>query len=225
MKKLKYILLLFSVVAFAQKGIEDSTVVIQDSITVKEYLIEQVNVSNDFNVKLTKQEKEIVKLLEKRVRVVYPYAKITADKLTALNATMAKLKTDKEKKKYFKIVESYLNEEFEPRLKKLSPKQGQILIKLIHRQTGSTTFDLIKQHKSGWKAFWSNNTAKLFNINLKEQYKPLDVPEDYYIESFLLRSFDEGALVKQAAFVPLTEEQLQANWREKNRTQPKPENK
>jgi len=73
---------------------------------------------------------------------------------------MAKLKTQKEKKKYFKLVEKYLNEEFEPKLKKLSRKQGQILVKLIYRQTGKTTFDLIKDYKSGWKAFWSNNTAK-----------------------------------------------------------------
>ena len=56
-----------------------------------------------------------------------------------------KLKTEKKKKKYFKIAEKYLNDEFEPKLKKLSQKQGQILVKLIHRQTGQTTFDLIKR--------------------------------------------------------------------------------
>ena len=60
---------------------------------------------------------------------------------------MVKLKNDRDKKKYFKIVEKYLAEEFEPRLKKLSRKDGQILVKLIHRQTGTSTFDLIKEYR------------------------------------------------------------------------------
>ena len=100
--------------------------------------------------------------------------------------------------------EPFLNEEFEPKLKKLSRKQGQILVKLINRQTGKTTFDLIKDYKSGWKAFWSNNTAKLFNIDIKKTYDPMEVPEDYYIETYLQRCFDEGKLVKQEAKKPIS---------------------
>jgi hypothetical protein len=151
------------------------------------------------------------------VRVVYPFAKLTAEKLTQINATMAKLKTPKEKRKYFKLVEKYLNDEFEPKLKKLSRKQGQILVKLINRQTGQTTFDLIKNYKSGWKAFWSSNTAKLFNIDLKKSYDPKEVVEDFYIESYLQRAFDEGKLVKQEAKKPISESELRLNWAAKNR--------
>ncbi|MBF6609471.1 MAG: DUF4294 domain-containing protein, partial [Flavobacterium sp.] len=92
-------------------------------------------------------------LLQNRVYKVYPYAKIASERLILLNANMAKLKTSKEKKKYFKIVEGYIENEFSDRLKKLSRKQGQILLKLIYRQTGETAFELIKEHKSGWKAF------------------------------------------------------------------------
>ena len=78
----------------------------------------------------------------------------------------------------------------------MSQKQGQILIKLIHRQTGITTYDLIKEYKSGWKAFWSNKTARLFNIDLKREYDPMEVPEDYYIETFLNQCFEEGKITK-----------------------------
>ena len=134
---------------------------------------------------------------------------------------MAKLKTQKEKKKYFKLVENYLNEEFEPKLKKLSRKQGQILVKLINRQTGKTTFDLIKDYKSGWKAFWSNNTAKLFNIDIKKTYDPLEVPEDFYIETYLQRCFDEGKLVRQEAKKPISENELILNWTIKNKEKQK----
>jgi hypothetical protein len=198
-------------------GVSDTIVYIQDSDTIREIIIEEVSITDENRIKLTKEEREQIKLLERRVRVVYPYAKITAERLTQINATMAKLKTQKEKKKYFKLVEKYLNEEFEPKLKKLSRKQGQILVKLINRQTGRTTFDLIKDYKSGWKAFWSNNTAKLFNIDLKKTYDPMEVPEDFYIETYLQRSFDEGKLVKQEAKKPISENELILNWTIKNR--------
>lgn len=198
-------------------GVSDTIVYIQDTDTIREIIIEEVSITDESKVKLTKEEREQIKLLERRVRVVYPYAKLTAEKLTQINTTMAKLKTQKEKKKYFKLVENYLNEEFEPKLKKLSRKQGQILVKLINRQTGKTTFDLIKDYKSGWKAFWSNNTAKLFNIDLKKTYDPMEVPEDFYIETYLQRSFDEGKLIKQEAKKRISENELILNWTIKNR--------
>ncbi|WP_291275874.1 DUF4294 domain-containing protein [Flavobacterium sp.] len=212
---------IFSGLSFARaqnnSGISDTIEYIHDSDTIKEIVIEEVMVSDEYAIKLTKEEREQIKLLEKRVRVVYPYAKLTAEKLVQINTTMAKLKTEKEKKKYFKIAEKYLNDEFEPKLKKLSQKQGQILVKLIHRQTGQTTFDLIKDYKSGWKAFWSNKTAQLFNINLKKEYNPMDVPEDYYIEMFLIKCFAEGKLIRQAAAKPINEDELTENWVQKNR--------
>lgn len=210
---------------FAQEdegsGVSDTIVYIQDTDTIREIIIEEVSITDESKVKLTKEEREQIKLLERRVRVVYPYAKLTAEKLTQINTTMAKLKTQKEKKKYFKLVEKYLNEEFEPKLKKLSRKQGQILVKLINRQTGKTTFDLIKDYKSGWKAFWSNNTAKLFNIDLKKTYDPMAVPEDFYIETYLQRCFDEGRLVRQEAKKPISESELILNWSIKNKEKQK----
>ena len=145
---------------------------------------------------------------------------MTADKLTQLNATMAKLKTNREKKKYFKIVEKYLEEEFEPRLKKLSRKDGQILVKLIYRQTGSTTFDLIKEYKSSWKAFWANSTAYLFDINLKTQYKPYDVKEDYQIEGILNAAFNQSQLTRQEPAKPIDFDKLNNHWINKIKTKP-----
>ena len=198
-------------------GVSDTIVYIQDSDTIREIIIEEVSITDENRIKLTKEEREQIKLLERRVRVVYPYAKMTAELLMQINTTMAKLKTQKEKKKYFKLVEKYLNEEFEPKLKKLSRKQGQILVKLINRQTGKTTFDLIKDYKSGWKAFWSNNTAKLFNIDLKKTYDPMEIPEDFYIETYLQRSFDEGKLPRQEAKKPISENELILNWTIKNK--------
>lgn len=183
----------------------------QDSAVLYSIELKEIVVGND---KLEDERKKLL-ILKRRVYKTYPFAKMTADKLTQLNATMAKLKTKKEKKKYFKIVEKYLTDEFEPRLKKLSRKDGQILVKLIYRQTGETTFDLIKDYKSGWKAFWSNNTAKLFDIDIKEDYEPYDNLEDFHIESILVTAFRQGHLSKQDPATPIDLKALANTWRQK----------
>lgn len=163
----------------------------------------------------SEEEKKMFLLLRRRVLKVYPYAKAAADNLTMLNKNMAKLKTEREKKKYFKIVEDYLQNTFEAQLKKMSRKEGQVLVKLIHRQTGKTTYTLVKELKSGWKAFWSNNTARLFDINLKKEYDPFTVNEDYLIESILVKAFAEGRLDKQPAYKPIDFDELSGVWNEK----------
>ena len=154
-------------------------------------------------------------LLQSRVYKTYPYAKLASERLTILNRGMANLKTNKEKKRYFKIVESYLSDEFEAKLKKLSRKQGQILVKLIHRQTGNTTYELVKNLKSGWKAFWSNTAASMFDINLKTKYAPFDVNEDYLIETILVRAFDSGRLQNQNPAKPVDFNNLTDSWESK----------
>lgn len=165
--------------------------------------------------KMTAEEKKEYLLLQNRVYKVYPLAKIAAERLTLLNRNRDKMKTNREKKKYFKIVEDYMENEFTGQLKKLSRKQGQILVKLIHRQTGFTTFDLIKDYKSGWKAFWSNNTAKLFDISLKSKYVPYTSNEDFLIECILDRAFTNSRLVNQKPASPIDIDLLYEFWEKK----------
>lgn len=154
-------------------------------------------------------------LLRNRVYKVYPFAKVAAERLTVLNKNMDALKTSREKRKYFKIVEDFMQNEFEPKLKKLSRKQGQILVKLINRQTGFTTFELIKDYKSGWKAFWSNATASAFDISLKRKYLPYEDNEDFLIETILIRAFDHGRLIRQDAATPIDYDKLSDYWEAK----------
>lgn len=186
---------------------EENDTVVKDPILLEEVVV--------YRSKLSPEEKKQFLLLQNRVYKVYPYAKTAADRLTALNKNMDKMKTNKEKKKYFKLVENYMEGEFTDQLKKLSRKQGQILVKLIHRQTGFTTFELIKDYKSGWKAFWSNNTARLFDINLKAKYQPYEVNEDFLIESILDRAFIRGRLPRQKPATPIDIDELTEFWEQK----------
>ncbi len=179
----------------------------QDSLV--EYMLEDVYIGKD---QLNYADKKEFLILQNRVYKVYPYARIAAERLMTLDRNMSKLKTEKEKKKYYKIVEDYIENEFSEKLKKLSRKQGQILIKLIYRQTGRTTFSIIKDYKSGWKAFWSSNTAKVFDLDLKRGYDPYAVNEDYLIETILQRAFQSGRLQKQEAFKPVDLEELDKYW-------------
>ncbi len=186
--------------------IENDTI-LNDTIELPEIIVRKE--------KLDIEARKQFALLQNRVLKVYPYAKITAERLTALNRGMANLKTEREKKKYFKIVENYLTNEFEAKLKKLSRKQGQILVKLIHRQTGTTTYELITNLKSGWKAFWSNVTAKLFDINLKTKFDPYENNEDYLIESILVYAFETGRLQNQPPAIKVDFDNLSATWQAK----------
>ncbi len=184
--------------------IKDNDTIFKDTIQLEEIVI--------YKGKIDVESKKQFELLKNRVYRTYPYAKLASERLTVLNRGMASLKTNKEKKKYFKIVEDYLNNEFEAKLKKLSRKQGQILIKLIHRQTGITTYDLVKSLKSGWTAFWSNTTAKMFDLNMKAEYLPYEVNEDYLIETILVRAFESRRLINQPPAKPVDYDDLTDFW-------------
>ncbi|MFY8065473.1 MAG: DUF4294 domain-containing protein [Flavobacterium sp.] len=214
-KKLIYFLLFFPLSFISNAQITNDSLAKRDAIIEAKDTIVPLEEVVVYRHKWNAEEKKEFQLLQNRVYKVYPLAKIAADRLTVLNKNMDKMKTNREKKKYFKIVEDYMENEFTGQLKKLSRKQGQILVKLIHRQTGYTTFELIKDYKSGWKAFWSNNTARLFDINLKTKYAPYEVNEDFLIETILDRAFVRGRLVNQKPANPLDIDELYDYWEKK----------
>lgn len=154
-------------------------------------------------------------ILRRRVIKVYPFAKLASDRLMILNKRLKVLKSRRSQKKYLRRLEKFLYEEFEHELKKLSKSQGRILIKLVHRQTGFTIFDLIKELRTGLKAFFYQTTASLFKLSLKEKYKPEDVLEDYLIEDILQRAFSEKYLVEQKAKIDYNLDSLYLVWKTK----------
>lgn len=208
-----FILLSYS--GFSQGGTPYDPNAMGYVLTEKDSILSDTIRLPEITISKEKQDPEARKqylILQNRVYRTYPYAKLAADRLTNLNKGMARLSSDREKKKYFKIVEDYLTNEFESRLKKLSRSQGRILVKLIHRQTGKTTYELVKTLKSGWKAFWSNTAASVFDINLKSQYQPFESNEDYLIENILKEAFETGRLSNQPAANPVNVDKLNEYW-------------
>jgi len=213
MKPIKYVALLLLVSNAINAQVDKNDEYLQELDTMKIVQLPEVLIYRGDEI--DEESKKNFLILQRRIQRVYPFAKATSERLVALNKGMARLKTEKEKKKYFKIVEEYLEKEFEGKLKKLSRKDGQILVKLIHRQTGSTTYDLIKEQKSGWKAFWANKTARVFSINLKTEYNPYDISEDFLIETILVRFIQEGKLPNQTPAININYDQLSKAWNQK----------
>ena len=212
-----FLLLFFSFFAKAQDYSKDSLILVEgDSLPTYGISLKEVIVFQPLRFK-NREELNRYLILRRRVLRVYPYAKLAAERLTVLNERLDQIDTKRGKKKYLKRLEDFVYDEFEEELKKLSKSQGKILIRLVHRQTGSTTFDLIKELRNGWKAFFYQTTASLFSLSLKEKYNPAEVLEDYLIEDILQRAFADQYLIEQAAAIDYDLDALYQHWKEKDK--------
>ena len=127
-------------------------------------------------------------LLRRRVLKVYPYAQLASERFTTLKERLDQMDKRRQKKRYTKRIEKYLEGEFSEELKKLTRKEGQILVKLIHREMGITPHTFVKTYRNGLRATVYQFTAKLFEIDLKTEFNPSEVQEDMWIEDILFRS-------------------------------------
>ncbi|MBS9463135.1 DUF4294 domain-containing protein [Flagellimonas sp. 389] len=160
-----------------------------------------------------RKEKLRYYILRRKTLKVYPYAKLAAERLVELNDSLGKIKKKRHRKKYTKTVQKYIEGEFSEKLKKLTRTEGQILIKLIYRQTGKTAFNLVKELRNGWRAFWYNTTAKAFKISIKEEFHPDRIHEDYLIEDILQRAFAAQKLERQESVLDYDYAQLSNKWK------------
>ena len=102
----------------------------------------------------SKEDRRRYLILRRKTRKVYPYAKLASERLITMSERLKTAKRKRDKKKYTKRVQKYIEEEFSDKLKKFTRTEGQILVKLIHRQTGRTSFELVKELRTSWRAFW-----------------------------------------------------------------------
>ncbi|MEI6122624.1 MAG: DUF4294 domain-containing protein [Bacteroidota bacterium] len=118
------------------------------------------------------------------VKSVYPYAKIVAVKAKEFNTMIANANSRKEKKRLMKKAEDELMSQFEDDVKKMNDEQGSILIKLIDRETGSSSYDLIKDFRGGLVATFYQSFGRVYGYNLKSKYDPTG--EDKNIEQIVV---------------------------------------
>lgn len=141
------------------------------------------NLANDYR----RNEKKFNKLRFNIMKVL-PYANEAAKNLKVIKAELARIPSESGKDTYLKSREHFLFGKYENEIAKLSPMQGRILIKLVDRQCGSTTFELLRNYRSGATAALWQGVGAVFGFNLKEDYDP---EEDLAIEVIVL-SIEKG---------------------------------
>lgn len=117
--------------------------------------------------------------LRYNVAKVYPYAVVAAEVLRDVDVNLDRFGDDKHARKaYLKNIERELNKRWKGELSNLTISQGQVLVKLIDRQTGKNCFSIIREMKGGLTATVWQGVALLFANNLKREYDPYGEDKD-----------------------------------------------
>jgi len=125
------------------------------------------------------------------IRKVYPYAKLAAAKLREYKHTMDSIPTEKGRRKFLKAAEKDLEARFGDEIKDLNFTEGKLLIKLVYRETGNSTYDIVKELRGSFNAFVYQTVARIFGYDLRSQYDPEG--NDKAIEQ-IVRMIDDGSL-------------------------------
>jgi len=158
--------------AYSQ-GTEEKIVIarIVDGDTIIMFDLPEYMVSSKLPRKLKAMARRNNRLVY-NVKKVYPYAKLAGIKLTEYEELLKNAESDAERKRLMKQAEHELKDEFEDDLKKLTFKQGLILIKLVDRETGNSSYVLVQELRGNFVAFFWQTFARVFGFNLKTEYDP-----------------------------------------------------
>ncbi len=117
-----------------------------------------------------RKRNEAMSRLRNAVYVTYPYARKAGIILNDMNAQLAKMNSESQKKEYIKSMERDLKKQFTDPMERLSVYQGKVLMKLINRQTGNNCYDIIKEYRGGLSARVWQTVAFFFGSSLKQPY-------------------------------------------------------
>jgi hypothetical protein len=123
------------------------------------------------------------------VKKAYPYAQIAGVSLKELDDTLAAMDNEKERQEWINQAEKDIMNQFEKDVRRLTVTQGIILVKLIDRETGRTSYQVIKDLKGGITAFFWQGIARIFGNNLKAEY---DAEGDDRVIEDIVRGIEAG---------------------------------
>ncbi|MDO5524293.1 MAG: DUF4294 domain-containing protein [Bacteroidia bacterium] len=120
-----------------------------------------------------RQQAQYTRLI-RDVKRTLPYAKEIAVIITETYEYMETLPDDKARQQHLNKMEKYLMAEYTPKMRKLTRSQGQLLMKLVDRETNSSSYHIIDAYMGSAKAFFYNAFASVFGNSLKRRYNPYD---------------------------------------------------
>lgn len=161
---------------WAQEGVDSTQkillgAVIENGDTIAMVYLDDVWVIDKLPKKWAKKQ-EAYNRLRYNVYKTYPYAVIAAGVLKDVDVNLMKIPDKKAQKAYMKSVENELKKRFKGELEEMTISQGQVLVKLINRESGRNVFNIIKEVKGGFNAVFYQSVALLFSNNLRKEYDP-----------------------------------------------------
>jgi len=161
-----------------------------DGDTMPNVNIEEVEIYAIPKFETKKQARKYSRLV-KNVKKVYPYAKYIKFKLEEVNTQLLTFETEKEKRKYVRSVQKEMMNQFEDDVKHMTFSQGKILIKLVDRETGETSYQWLKELKGDLFAGFWQTVARIFSSDLKAEFNPNS--EDVLIDQ-IVKMIDAGLI-------------------------------
>lgn len=181
MMKRLYILLALMTAGFAlkaqheqrpgeEKGLRDKTPVMAEVHGDDTLIIQNLQPVVIFAWKERPDRK--TRRLIRNVKKVYPYARLAGIKLRSYSQRLMEADSKKERRRLMRQAEQELKEDYGDDLRKLTFTQGHILLKLIDRETGDTSYELVEELRGKFAAFFWQSFARIFGFNLKRDYDP-----------------------------------------------------
>ncbi len=167
----------------------ERTVINGDTIAV--YHMPEVKIQEQRVFKNKKEEKKYGRMV-RNVKKALPYAKIAKEKLDKYEAQLDG-KKKRERKEIMKQVEQELLAEYSEELKGLTITQGRILLKLIDRETGHTSYELVESLRGWFSANFWQGVAVLFDADLKSEFNPKESADDALIDEIVMK-IEKGEL-------------------------------
>lgn len=106
------------------------------------------------------------------VKKTLPYAKEISNIIIETYEYMETLPNEKARQKHLEKMEKYLMAEYRPKMSKLTSSQGQLLMKLVDRETNTSSYYIVEAFMGSFKAVSYNLFASLFGNSLKKRYDP-----------------------------------------------------
>ena len=136
--------------------------------------------------------------LQRKIIKTYPYARAAADVMEMYEKICTIVTDSKERAKLLDMAEEEMKKTFEKDLRKLTISEGVILIKLIDRETGRNSFEVVQELKGRFSAFMWQSLARIFGHNLKNEYDAIG--EDLQIEN-IVREIEDGFIPVEKKYV------------------------
>lgn len=164
--------------------------IILNGDTIPNISLREVEIITLVLPKSRNEQQKLTKLIY-NVKKVYPYAKLAGIQLRRYDSMLLAAPTDKDRKKIMKLAEKEINEQYGGELSQLTFSQGKILIKLIDRETGETSYNLVSDLRGNFTAFFYQAFARLWGYDLKVKYEPEG--EDKQIEA-IVKMIERGQI-------------------------------